>query len=128
MTTPPAAPGQDRIILRGLHAWGHHGVREHERRDGQEFVVDAVLSVDTRAAAAEDDLLRTVDYGELAARLAAVITGEPVRLIETLAQRLADTCLGEQGVSEVEITLHKPHAPISYPFDDVAVTISRRRT
>lgn len=124
---PLPEPAMDRITLRGLRAWGHHGVREHERRDGQEFVVDAVLSLDTRPAAAKDDLLRTVDYGGLASRLTAVISSEPVRLIETLAQRLAGACLAEPGVLEVEITLHKPQAPIPYPFDDVAVTISRRR-
>jgi len=123
---PPYLPARDRIALRGLRAWGHHGVHPRERREGQEFVVDAVLNVDTRLAAAGDDLSRTVDYGALAARLTAIVTGEPVRLIETLAQRLAEACLAEPGVSEAEITVHKPQAPIPYPFDDVTVTISRR--
>ncbi len=126
MSGPPHLPAADRIALRGLRAWGRHGVHPHERRDGQEFVVDAVVNLDTRPAAAEDELSRTVDYGALAARLTAIVTGEPVRLIETLAQRLADACLAEPGVSEAEITVHKPQAPIPYAFDDVAVTISRR--
>jgi 7,8-dihydroneopterin aldolase/epimerase/oxygenase len=117
----------DRIALRGLRATGYHGVYEHERRGGQEFVVDAILGVDTRPAAAADDLSRTVDYGGLAARLTGVITGEPVRLIETLAERLAGECLAEPAVTEVEITVHKPQAPLPFPFCDVAVTISRRR-
>jgi dihydroneopterin aldolase len=120
--------GTDRIALRGLRAYGRHGVYPRERRDGQEFVVDAVLTVDTRPAAATDDLSRTVDYGAVAARLAAVVTGDPVRLIETLAERLAQVCLSERAVREVEITVHKPHAPVSCPLDDVTVTISRRRT
>ncbi|PRX97843.1 dihydroneopterin aldolase [Allonocardiopsis opalescens] len=119
--------GSDRIALRGLRCRGRHGVYEFERRDGQDFVVDVVLSVDTRPAAEKDDLGRTVHYGELADRLVAVVGGEPVRLIETLAQRLADVCLIEPLVSEVEVTVHKPQAPISYPFDDVTVTIQRRR-
>lgn len=118
----------DRIALRGLRAYGRHGVYPRERRDGQEFVVDAVLTVDTGPAAATDDLSRTVDYGAVAARLAAVVTGDPVRLIETLAERLAQVCLSERAVREVEITVHKPHAPVSCPLDDVTVTISRRRT
>jgi 7,8-dihydroneopterin aldolase/epimerase/oxygenase len=126
MTVPVHEPARDRIVLRGLRARGYHGVHPAERRDGQEFVVDAVLCVDTRTAAADDDLSHTVDYGALAARLTAVLTGEPVRLIETLAHRLARACLTEPGVSEVEITVHKPQAPIPYPFDDVAVTIARR--
>ena len=100
---------------------------EHERRDGQEFVIDAVLWTDTSAAAEADELSRTVDYGALADRLAAIVTGEPVGLIETLASRLAAACLADPGVAEVEITVHKPQAPIPHPFDDVAVTIRRSR-
>jgi|SRR4051794_33278902 7,8-dihydroneopterin aldolase/epimerase/oxygenase len=119
--------GADRIALRGLRAYGRHGIYPRERRDGQEFVVDAVLTVDICPAAATDDLSRTVDYGTIAARLAAVVTGDPVRLIETLAERLAQVCLSEHLVREVEITVHKPHAPVSCPVDDVTVTISRRR-
>jgi 7,8-dihydroneopterin aldolase/epimerase/oxygenase len=130
MSTTPggkAAPSLDRIALRGLRVRGRHGVYERERLAGQEFVVDAVLGVDTRRAAAGDDLSRTVDYGALAARLVAVVTGQPVRLIETLADRLAAECLGDRAVTEVEITVHKPHAPLPCPFDDVTVTISRSR-
>lgn len=117
----------DRIALRGLRARGRHGVFGHERRDGQEFVVDAVLWTDTRAAAEADELSRTVDYGALADRLTAVVTGQPVRLIETLASLLATACLADRGVAEVEITVHKPQAPIPHPFDDVTVTIRRSR-
>lgn len=117
----------DRICLLGLRALGRHGVAEHERRDGQEFIVDAVLWVDTAAAAAADDLSLTADYSALATRLAAVVSGEPVRLIETLAARLAAACLAEPLVGEVEITVHKPHAPIPLAFDDVTVTIRRSR-
>ena len=119
---------EDRISLLGLRAFGRHGVLDHERRDGQEFVVDAVLWVDTRQAAATDDLLLTVDYGAVAGQLAAVVSGEPVALIETLADRLAATCLsGNEAVREVEITVHKPHAPLIQSLQDVTVTIRRSR-
>jgi len=118
----------DRISLLGLRAFGRHGVLDHERRDGQEFVVDAVLWVDTRQAAATDDLLLTVDYGAVAGQLAAVVSGEPVALIETLADRLAATCLSaHEAVRAVEITVHKPHAPLVQSFGDVTVTIRRSR-
>ncbi len=118
----------DRISLVGLRAFGRHGVLDHERRDGQEFVVDAVLWLDTRPAAAADDLALTVDYGAVAARLAAIVSGEPVALIETLAGRLAAACLSAgQAVREVEITVHKPQAPVPVPFRDVTVTIRRSR-
>lgn len=117
----------DRVTLRGLKALGHHGVFEHEREDGQVFVVDLVLGLDTAPAAAGDDLTKTVHYGVVAEEVAAVVSGEPVDLIETLAQRIADTCLAHQVVREVEVTVHKPDAPITVPFDDVTVTILRRR-
>lgn len=115
----------DLISLTGLRVRGHHGVLEQERRDGQDFLVDAVLTVDTRAAAASDDLAATVDYGDLAARLAAVVAGEPVNLLETLAARLAEVCCADARVISARITVHKPSAPIPLAFDDVAVTVVR---
>ena len=117
----------DRVTLRGLKVRGNHGVFAHERENGQIFVVDLVLGLDTAPAAAGDDLSRTVHYGVVAEEVAAVIAGEPVDLIETLAQRIADTCLGHEVVREAEVTVHKPDAPITVPFDDVTVTITRRR-
>src|SRR5881409_65809 len=115
----------DRITLTGLRVRGFHGVLPEERRDGQDFVVDAVLSLDTRPAAAGDDLALTVDYGDLADRLAAVVAGEPVDLLETLAARLAEVCLSHPEVFEVEVTVHKPAAPIAQSFADVSVTVVR---
>lgn len=117
----------NRICLTGLRAFGRHGALPHERVIGQEFVVDAVLWVDTSAAAATDDLTLTVDYGALSSRLAEIISGEPVALIETLAERLAVACLDNQLVSDVEITVHKPHAPVRVLLDDVSVVIRRCR-
>jgi dihydroneopterin aldolase/2-amino-4-hydroxy-6-hydroxymethyldihydropteridine diphosphokinase len=117
----------DQIELRGLRVHGRHGVLPFERRDGQDFLIDAVLRLDTRPAAATDDLALTVDYGALSERLAQIVAGEPVQLIETLAQRLAQACLDEPAVRQVRITVHKPQAPISRPFSDVAVTITRDR-
>jgi 7,8-dihydroneopterin aldolase/epimerase/oxygenase len=118
----------DRVRLSGLRVYGHHGVFEHERRFGQSFVVDAELEMSTAAAAASDDLADTVDYGELATRLAGVIAGEPVNLLETLAARLADECLADPRVEAATVTVHKPQAPIPLTFADVAVTIRRDRS
>lgn len=117
----------DRVTLRGLRARGHHGVFERERVEGQTFVVDLVLYLDTRPAASGDDLTRTAHYGIVAEEVTAIIAGEPVDLIETLAQRIADQCLKHEAVEEVEVTVHKPDAPITVPFDDVTVTIHRGR-
>ena len=115
----------DRIALKGLRVRGFHGVLPAERRDGQDFVVDVSLTVDVRTAAASDDLADTVDYGALATDLAAVVAGEPVDLLETLATRLAEVCLLRPGVHAVEITVHKPQAPITLTFEDVSVTVVR---
>src|SRR4051812_10061909 len=118
----------DRIALSGLRARGRHGCLPAERELGQEFIIDVALGLDIRPAAAGDDLLRTVDYGALADRLVSVVEGEPVNLIETLAERLAARCLDVAQVESVEITVHKPNAPVPHPFTDVAVTIHRSRS
>jgi dihydroneopterin aldolase len=125
MAEPPA---RDRIAVRGLRAYGHHGVYAFERRQGQTFACDAVLEVDTAPAARTDDLQHTVNYAELSQRLYATLSGEPVDLLETLAQRLADVCLSYPRVDAVEITVHKPEADLGVPFDDVTVTIRRTRS
>lgn len=116
------------ITLTGLRAWGRHGVFDGERAGGQEFVVDAVLELDVSTAATTDDVADTVDYGTLADRLVAVVTGEPVRLIETLATRLAESCLADDRVLAATVTVHKPQAPIGHAFSDVSVTRRLERT
>jgi dihydroneopterin aldolase len=117
----------DRITVHGLTGHGYHGVYPPEREHGQTFRVDAVLELDTAPAAAEDDLTLTVHYGELAQQLHALLVGEPVDLLETLAQRLADCCLAYPVVDAVEITVHKPEVDLGVPADDVTVTIRRER-
>lgn len=122
----PADP--DRITITGIEAVGHHGVLPEERRDGQRFVVDLELALDTRAAAWSDDLSRTVDYGSLAQQVHDAVASDPVDLIETLAERVAGLVLDKEPVQSVRVTVHKPEAPIPVTFTDVAVTIERSRT
>jgi len=117
----------DRITLTGLRVRGFHGVFDFERREGQEFVVDVQLELDLAPAAASDDVADTVHYGELAEALAKVIAGDPVNLIETLAERLAGVCLSDPRVAAATVTVHKPGAPIPLEFADVAVTLRRTR-
>jgi 7,8-dihydroneopterin aldolase/epimerase/oxygenase len=117
----------DTISLLGLRVFGRHGVYDFEREQGQEFVVDAVLELDLSSAAASDDVADTVHYGELADTLVAIVGGEPVRLIETLAERLLAACLADPRVSAATVTVHKPGAPIPHPFADVAVQMRRTR-
>ncbi|MCU1549371.1 MAG: dihydroneopterin aldolase [Arthrobacter sp.] len=117
----------DQITLSGVTAVGHHGVFDFERRDGQPFVVDAVLHLDFSAAAASDDVLDTAHYGEVAACIRGWITGEPLNLIEALAVRIAEDVLQKFAVSAVDITVHKPKAPLGVEFGDVSVCVRRER-
>ena len=118
----------DRIVLTGLRATGHHGVLEHERQDGQVFVIDVTVHLSLREAATSDDIDDTVHYGVLAEKVVGAVESDPVDLIETVAERVADVALGFSRVDAVEVTVHKPDAPITVPFDDVAVSISRTRS
>jgi dihydroneopterin aldolase len=115
----------DVIEIRGIRGFGRHGVFEHERAEGQEFTVDVRLELDTRAAAASDRLTDTVNYGTVAEQVHAAIEGAPVDLLETLAARIAELCLADRRVTAAAVTIHKPSAPITVPFDDVLLTVHR---
>lgn len=117
----------DQIVLRGVSATGHHGVLESEKRDGQTFVVDVTMEVDLAAAGASDDLADTVNYAEVAGDIVALVEGEPLDLIESLAERIAAAVLRRPLVEAVEVVVHKPQAPVGHPFQDVQVRISRIR-
>ena len=115
----------DELEVLGIECFGHHGVFDFERREGQVFVIDLALGIDTRPAAASDDLQETVDYGTLVDRVRAAVESDPVDLIETVAQRIADECLTDRRVEWARVTVHKPDAPIDATFRDVALTITR---
>lgn len=117
----------DRIELRGLTVRGNHGVFDHERRDGQDFVVDITVWMDLSRAAAGDDLADTVDYGRLAQRAADIVAGPPRDLIETVAAEIADDVMTDERIDAVEVVVHKPQAPIPLTFSDVAVVAGRSR-
>jgi 7,8-dihydroneopterin aldolase/epimerase/oxygenase len=117
----------DELTVRGIECFGHHGVFDFERRQGQTFVIDLTLGLDTASAAVSDDLRDTVDYGSLVASVQAAVETDPVDLIETLAQRIAGVCLLDDRVQWVRVTVHKPDAPIEATFADVALTITRKR-
>ena len=118
----------DELQIRGIECYGHHGVFDFERREGQVFIIDLVLGLDTRLAAASDDLHDTVDYGSLVTSAKAAVEKDPVDLIETLAQRIADVCLLDDRVQWTTVTVHKPDAPIDATYSDVALTITRKRS
>ncbi|WEV76740.1 2-amino-4-hydroxy-6-hydroxymethyldihydropteridine diphosphokinase [Janibacter cremeus] len=122
MTVP-----RDRISLLGVRAFGHHGVLAQEKREGQEFVVDVVLNLDLAPAGTSDDLARTVNYAEVGADVVARVEGPSLDLIESLAEQIAGDALARPGVHTVEVTVHKPSAPVGVPFGDVTVAVERRR-
>lgn len=117
----------DRITLTGLRVRGRHGVFEHERRDGQDFLIDITVWIDLDHAAATDDIADTLDYGALAERAAAIVGGPPYDLIETVAAKIAEDVMTDERVHAAEVTVHKPSAPIHLTFADVAVTARRSR-
>ena len=123
----PESQRYDLIRVLGLTAHGRHGVYPTERAEGQPFTVDVTMYVDTRRAADADDLKHTVDYSEVAQRVAQILSGSPVNLIETLAQRVADAVLDFPAVQIVEVEVHKPYAPMQCEFSDVTMTIRRHR-
>ncbi len=117
----------DCIELTGLRVFAYHGVLEEERATGQEFVIDVKITLDLRDAAAFDDVEKTIHYGDLAEEIAAAVRANPVDLIETVGERIAEVVLAHERATMVSVTVHKPTAPISVPFADVSVTINRGR-
>lgn len=118
----------DRITLTGLRVQANHGVYDHEKRDGQEFVVDVTVWLELAEAARTDKVADTLDYGELATRVAAIVGGKSRDLIETVATEVAEDLMRwSASLHAAEVTIHKPSAPIPLAFDDVAVTIRRSR-
>ena len=118
----------DRIEIKGLAFHANHGVLAHETEHGQAFSLDITCWLEFAEAAATDDLTQTVNYAELAQLAHGIATGTPRQLIETVASEIADTALARfPQLHAVEVTLHKPHAPIPLVFDDVAVVARRSR-
>jgi dihydroneopterin aldolase / 2-amino-4-hydroxy-6-hydroxymethyldihydropteridine diphosphokinase len=118
----------DRIVLEGVRATGYHGVLDFEKDDGQLFVVDVTLELDLEPAGRSDDLSRTVSYAEVADDVVRRITGPSFDLIERLAEVIAEDVLRRDLVEAVEVTVHKPDAPVGQPFSDVRVCVRRGGT
>lgn len=115
------------IVIEGIEGWGHHGVLPHEREQGQRFLVDVRLDVDTSRAADTDQLEDAVDYGDVARAVHAVVVGEPVNLIETLADRVLKVCMGDERVREAAVVVRKPEAPLPIPASEVRVERRMKR-
>lgn len=125
MTAP--LESSDRITVTGIEVFAHHGVLQSERDYGQTFIIDFTVYADLAAAGLADDLGQTLNYAELTDHAVAAVKTDPVDLIETLAERVAAALLEHPLANAVEVTLHKPQAPLEQSFTDVSVTIIRKR-
>jgi len=116
----------DQIRVTGIRAFGYHGVLPHEATEGQEFVVDLLVTLDLRAVSLSDDLKQTINYADLAQIAHDNIVGDRVQLIERLAGRIAEEISSAHSqITSVSVTVHKPHAPVTLDFEDISVTITR---
>ena len=118
----------DRIIITGISAIGFHGVYPEERSQGQRFVVDVTLSLDLSVPGTNDHLINTVDYSKVAELIHEIIVGEPFQLIERLADEIAHRVLRTYSlVHSIEVTVHKPDAPVGISISDLAVQLTRHQ-
>jgi len=116
----------DQIRVIGIKAFGYHGVLPHEAAEGQDFIVDLLVTLDLRAASRSDDLTESINYADLAQIAHDNIVGERVQLIERLAGRIAEEISSAYSqITSVSVTVHKPHAPVTVDFEDISVTITR---
>jgi 7,8-dihydroneopterin aldolase/epimerase/oxygenase len=119
----------DRIVLAGMVFLARHGVNEWEKVEEQRFEVDVELGVDSRGAAAADDIAGTVDYRAVREAVRAVVEGPSVNLIETLAESIAREILAANvDVHEVVVRVRKPDVELGGPLDYAGVEIRRSRS
>lgn len=118
---------QDKISIAGIKAFGYHGVFEHERKSGQDFIVDIEFSYKTKKAIKSDSIEDAIDYGAVAILVKSVIEGEPRNLIEKVADEIAQRLLNNFKIDSVKVVLHKPHAPIDMKFNDISVIVERKK-
>jgi len=117
----------DFIRIENLELYAYHGVFPEENEDGQLFVISASIYVDTCGAASEDDLNKSVDYGEVCFFMKQWMDNHTVQLIETVADTLArELMLVYPLIQKIELEVKKPDAPIPLPFEYVSVTVTRQ--
>ena len=118
----------DAIFITGLLIHAHHGVMPHEEKVGQRFVIDLELATDLAPAAVSDKVVDTVSYASIVDAVTRAFTARSYRLVEAAAGAVADEVLSTfPRIASVRVTVHKPHAPIAAIFNDVGVTILRKR-
>ena len=118
----------DTIFVHGLLVHAHHGVMAHEEKVGQRFMIDLELAIDLVAAGDSDKLADTASYGAIVETATRAFTKQSYRLVEAAAARVAEALLAAlPNATSVRVTVHKPHAPVAAIFNDLGVSILRRR-
>jgi dihydroneopterin aldolase len=119
----------DAILLEGLRFYGYHGLYPEERTLGQRFLVDVVADIDLRSAGQHDELDESVNYASIYTVVRSVVEGEPLMLIEAVADRSARAILEAfPPITAVEITIRKPSVTIrGAHLDTVGVRVRRVR-
>ena len=118
----------DTVFVSGLALHAYHGVMQHEAKVGQTFKLDLTLDLDLIEASHSDKLADTVGYDQMVEVASRTFCAKRYRLVEAAAGAVADAILARfPQASAVRVTVHKPHAPIAATFDDVGVSILRRR-
>ncbi|MCY6370803.1 2-amino-4-hydroxy-6-hydroxymethyldihydropteridine diphosphokinase [Clostridium ganghwense] len=116
----------DKMYIRDLEIYGFHGVYEEEKKMGQRFLISAELFIDLSAAGKNDDLTKTVHYGQLCCELEDEFKKEKYGLIEKAAEELAKyILLNYDLVQRVKLMVKKPWAPIGKPIKYAAVEVDR---
>lgn len=117
--------GHDVIHLRGLEFYAYHGALPEEQVLGQKFIIDMDLYTDLSRAGISDQVKDTIHYGEVYQVIETCVRGDKYQLIEFLAEKIAQTVLGQFACTSVRVEVHKPQAPIAGIFRDVSVEIWR---
>lgn len=118
----------DNIKINGIKIYAYHGALDAERVLGQYFITDVTMYLDLKDASVNDNLEATVHYGEAYQLIEDIIKSDPVSLIEHLAEKVSQSLFDQYGkIQEVEVTITKPSPPIDGHYDNVSITLNRRR-
>jgi dihydroneopterin aldolase len=115
----------DYLEIHGISGFGYHGLFEQERANGQRFKVDLKIELKNKKVGKSDAIADAVDYAEIIKEVYAIIVGEPVNLIERVAELIAERLLNQFKIKSVEVLVHKSNAPVGYPIDDIAIRVKR---
>ena len=118
----------DKMIIKGLEIFAHHGVMQEEKENGQKFVLDITATLDLTKAGQTDNLNDTVNYAKMIGTITAVFLSEKNDLIERAAERVADSLLKNyEKIKSVTVFIKKPEAPINADFEYVGIEITKTR-